>query len=319
MVDEDTELKDSVQRLHRFIVDAVRARRGDPFATPVTVSEIYQELAPYRTVRSTLGFEMNADYEHALVRMLSGVDGLTRLDPAKARERLAKELASPNPDVTLYRDYAACDVVLNPPGPQMDWVREQLDDDDDDDEDTEDADGRAEETRGARFEMADVTSHKEPYKAPDWSALADLSNSEHLDEEEETQDVEERSTDETNHTRTDPPFAETRAAAELETNATSQEDDVMEMKAAPIANVASTASSTAASSASTASSAPTASSAATASCAYCDSALPAHRQTRFCPFCGADQSMQPCPACGEAIEPGWAFCIACGTGVASRE
>src|SRR5688500_13204030 len=74
MVDEDAELKDSVQRLHRFIVDAVRAKRGDPFASPFTVSEIYQELAPYRTVRTALSFEMNADYEHALVRMLAGID-----------------------------------------------------------------------------------------------------------------------------------------------------------------------------------------------------------------------------------------------------
>jgi hypothetical protein len=268
MVDEDTELKDSVQRLHRFVVDAVRTRRGDPFAAPVTVSEIYQDLAPYRTVRTTLGFEMNADYEHALVRMLAGVDGLTRLDPPKARERLLKELSSPNPDVTLYRDYAACDVVLNPPSPQMDWVREQLEDE---------------------AATPDATSHTtKTYQSPDWSALSDLTDSEHLDEEEETQDVEERSTDATDDTWTDPPAAEAGTAAELEADTPRQEDDVMEMKAAPAAH-----------------------------CAYCDSKLPPNRQLRYCPFCGADQSMQPCPSCGEALEPDWAFCIACGTAVAS--
>jgi hypothetical protein len=47
-------------------------------------------------------------------------------------------------------------------------------------------------------------------------------------------------------------------------------------------------------------------------CAFCDANLPKGRNIRYCPFCGADQSMIPCAACGEALEPTWIYCIACG-------
>ncbi len=280
MVDEDTELKDSVQRLHRFIVDALRTRRGDPFASPVTVAEIYQELAPYRTARAALGFEMNADYEHALVRLLAGVDGLTRLDPSQARDRLKKELDSPNPDVTLYRDYAGCDVVLNPPTGQNDWVREQLDDDATDSTDSTDE----AEMEEMVLEEADMTRTG----APDWSALAALSRSETFDVEDETQDAEEP--DDANDSWADTPDVEAHAVFELETYAPSPSHDRMALNAT---------------------------SQQPAACAHCDSVLPLSRAVKFCPFCGADQSMHPCPTCDEMLDPSWTFCIACGTHVAS--
>ncbi|MEO5511905.1 MAG: zinc ribbon domain-containing protein [Longimicrobiales bacterium] len=263
MVDEDMELVDSVQRLHRYVVDALRVRRGDAFASPVTVAEIYQELAPYRTVRSVLGFEMNADYEHALLRMLSGIDGLTRIDPATASERMKKELVSPNPDVTLYRDYAGCDVVLNPSDHHADWVREQLDDD----------------------EPRTVTKNARSLDAPDWSALADLSGSSHL-KEEETEDAEEP--DATDDTGTPAPPVETRAVFELETNTPRATHEDVALKGVSQ----------------------------TERCEHCDSQLPRGRSLRFCPFCGSDQSERPCGACGQLVERGWSFCISCGTHVA---
>jgi hypothetical protein len=259
MVDEDTELKDSVQRLHRYVVDALRVRRGDAFDSPVTVAEIYQELAPYRAVRAVLGFEMNADYEHALLRLLAGVDGLTRMDPSSAADRLARELDSPNPDVTLYREYAACDVVLNPSVRHADWVREQLEE---------------EEPRPV----------KRTFEAPDWSALASLSGSDHPGEDD-TQDAEKP--DAPDHSRTPAPHAETRAVFELETNPTRPAHDNVAMTAARADK-----------------------------CGHCRNTLPSGRSLRFCPFCGADQSMRPCASCGEAVERGWAFCISCGTPVA---
>jgi hypothetical protein len=206
---------------------------------------------------------MNADYEHALVRMLSGIDGLTRLDPSQARDKLKKELDSPNPDVTLYREYAACDVVLNPPAAQADWVREQLDEEE------------------VQPEPVIRTN------APDWSALAALSQSEHLDAEDESQDAEEP--DATDDSWTTAPHAPPHAVFELETDPESEADDDMEMNAANDART----------------------------CVQCDSPLPTHRSPRFCPFCGADQTQRPCGSCGEPLDPDWAFCITCGTAVAS--
>jgi hypothetical protein len=47
-------------------------------------------------------------------------------------------------------------------------------------------------------------------------------------------------------------------------------------------------------------------------CAFCSADLPADRSVNFCPFCGTDQSQQPCPSCGEVLDPLWRFCAACG-------
>jgi predicted RNA-binding Zn-ribbon protein involved in translation (DUF1610 family) len=101
-----------LQRLHRALVDAVQNVNGD-LAQPVTVSQVYQELVPYRSARSLIGFEMNADYEYALLRLLAGEDDLVRLEPPEVREVLQRELESPNPNVSLFRAYANCDVYLS--------------------------------------------------------------------------------------------------------------------------------------------------------------------------------------------------------------
>jgi hypothetical protein len=114
-------MTDNVQRLHRALVDAMRKSRGDDFETPITVSQIYQELVPYRVARGSVGFEMNADYEFTLLRLLAGDGDLARLEPAEVRTMLAKEAESPNPNVSLFRAYANCDVWVTPP---EDWIAE---------------------------------------------------------------------------------------------------------------------------------------------------------------------------------------------------
>jgi hypothetical protein len=234
--DEDAGMKESVQRLHRYIVDAAAARSGDAFAAPVTVAEIYQEIAPYRTVRTVLGFEMNADYEHVLMRMLAGIDGLAQLDLPAAREKLRRELESPNPDVGLYREYAGCDVVLNPPAVHADWVREQLD------EDVQTINGEVEVEHAERPDAQDDS----------WTAAA---------------------------------YAATHSVFELEMDSAQAADERVAVNGG-------------------------------ATCGYCHAALPHNRTLRYCPFCGTDQSMQPCAKCGEPLDPAWAFCIACGTATA---
>lgn len=99
-----------VARLHRCLLEAMQDRGSDQLDRPVTVAEIYQDLVPYRNTRASIGVELNADYEHALLRLLSGEGGYVRLEPAAAREELQLELKAPNPYVGLYRKFAACDV-----------------------------------------------------------------------------------------------------------------------------------------------------------------------------------------------------------------
>lgn len=48
-------------------------------------------------------------------------------------------------------------------------------------------------------------------------------------------------------------------------------------------------------------------------CRWCRETLPKRDKLNFCPFCGTDVNLIPCASCGEALEPDWRFCIACGT------
>jgi hypothetical protein len=51
-------------------------------------------------------------------------------------------------------------------------------------------------------------------------------------------------------------------------------------------------------------------------CRWCRAELPQREDLNFCPFCGTDIHVVPCPGCGQELEPEWRFCIACGTEVA---
>ena len=47
-------------------------------------------------------------------------------------------------------------------------------------------------------------------------------------------------------------------------------------------------------------------------CHWCRETLPVRENLNFCPYCGTDMGVVPCGSCGEAVEPGWRFCIQCG-------
>ena len=50
-------------------------------------------------------------------------------------------------------------------------------------------------------------------------------------------------------------------------------------------------------------------------CRSCRQPLPLSggMDVRFCPFCGESQQAVPCRECGTSLEPGWSFCVYCGT------
>lgn len=48
-------------------------------------------------------------------------------------------------------------------------------------------------------------------------------------------------------------------------------------------------------------------------CEYCGGVLPANREARFCPHCGQPQEGElKCQGCGNELDVGWAYCLACG-------
>jgi hypothetical protein len=52
-------------------------------------------------------------------------------------------------------------------------------------------------------------------------------------------------------------------------------------------------------------------------CRWCRAELPKRADLNYCPFCGTDVHVVPCPGCGQELEPEWRFCISCGAEVAS--
>lgn len=100
-----------VHRLYRRLVEAAR-ERGDGGLPELTVGNVYQQLVPYRAVRSELGVFELAEYENALLRLLAGEGDYLRVADEGARSELAAELDSPNPILGIYRDYASLPVEL---------------------------------------------------------------------------------------------------------------------------------------------------------------------------------------------------------------
>ena len=105
---------DVLQRFLGALVQQIAATRPEYLTGPFTVAEIYQDLVPYRSHRDLIGVEMNGDYEDALARLLSGEGDYLLLDSEVARRELQEELAGPNPNTALFREFAAVDVRLHP-------------------------------------------------------------------------------------------------------------------------------------------------------------------------------------------------------------
>lgn len=208
-----------VTRLYRALVRELR-RRDHPDSRPVTVAQIHETLVPYASVRSTIGVELNADYEHALLRLLSGERELVRLEPESAREELRREANTPYPFVGLYRKFSASDV----------WVAMP---------ETTAADPRTTTTDTPTVRLSGGGAEPAISGAP-----VRLYRSEPVETAE----------------RAPEPVPAPHHVA----------------------------------------------------CTFCSAELPSDRGVRFCPHCGADQRLQPCPRCDAVLELEWRYCIKCG-------
>lgn len=214
-----------VTRLYRALVEELR-RRSHPDGQPVKVSELYQRLVPYAAVRSALGVELNADYEHALLRLLAGERDLLRLEPADAREELRREVEAPYPFVGLFRKFSASDV----------WVRMPA-------------------LQAEPEPAAPAATEPEPAAPAEPAAVRLRSGG-----------------------GAEPVAARPAVQLHPPVDRMGEERRVGSVVA----------------------------------CAFCGTDLPPGRRVRFCPSCGGDQRLQPCPRCEAVLEREWRYCISCG-------
>jgi hypothetical protein len=104
---------DELDRMYRRLVQNIRAGFPDLLTRPFEVSQLYQQIIPYRLNRRELGLDSNEAYELALMQLLSGARGLLKGE-ADMQNALRAELESNNPDLTAFRAYATSTVALDP-------------------------------------------------------------------------------------------------------------------------------------------------------------------------------------------------------------
>ncbi len=271
------EEKEILNRFHRALVRELLARNPDHVHAPFTVAEIYQNLVPYRTHRDELGVEMNADYEHALLRLLAGEGDFLSIESKTAQKEIQEELDSPNPNTGLYRDFAAADVRLNPDILDLAFLDEIA---------TEAAAREAEKSPDEDKPMEEAMDEdvveggigEEEVAEGDYGKLevepigASLAGEGELASDEVPIEV-----------SGDTEGLEVEAEPTIDLGREGEEPDLPPFK----------------------------------NCPWCREELPQQPRVRFCPFCGSNVRLVPCPACGEELRLNWRFCIACGTEVKS--
>jgi RNA polymerase subunit RPABC4/transcription elongation factor Spt4 len=216
-----------VARLHQCLLDELRSREH-PLGRPLTVAQICEEVIPYGAVRSKIRVELNADYEHALLRLLAGERGLLRIEPEEVRKELEREAAEPFPDVGVFRRYSGFEVWVDTGAP-------------------------------------DVTRPASPDRAAAPAAPAAVPARRAGPAAVDPQPAR-------------PVAAEARPATAPRKAAPGHDG--------PHGSVT--------------------------QCVACERRLPPGREARFCPFCGADQTIRKCSRCEAVLESGWRYCIACG-------
>jgi RNA polymerase subunit RPABC4/transcription elongation factor Spt4 len=269
-----------LERFHRVLVEEIRARRPDDLAGPFTVAEIYQNFVPYGSHRDRIGVEINGDYEDALIRLLAGEGDYLVLDSEPALRDLRAELKRSSPDTGIYREFAAVDVRLN-------------------------------QERVARSDRDDATGAVDPVQ----QAGGQEATAQRLDPPVPTAFPDLAASNATGGPRTAPssvppspgpirvlpPGVDIFSPPERPTDEPSAGEPRGSTARPPLAPEYVEAVGDDPKPGRSAD-----------SCRSCGSRLPERERLRFCPFCGTDVRPTACFSCGEVVEPGWSFCIACG-------
>lgn len=106
-------MTDDLDRMFHLLVTSMMSRSPDTLTRPFAVADLYQDILPYRLFRRELGLDTNQDYEMTLLELLSGARGYLVVDERTA-DTLRRELASPNPDPSVFRQFSTTQVSISP-------------------------------------------------------------------------------------------------------------------------------------------------------------------------------------------------------------
>ena len=268
---------DELDRMYRRLVQNVRTGFPDLLGRPFEVAELYTTLIPYRHNRRELELDTNQDYEHALLRLLSGERGYLIGDPLMQTD-LRSELDSPNPDLTKFRAYSTTMVSIAPDGAR-----------------TVDPPVLRRPGSGGTAAIPSAAAPPPPAAsappppapapaaaaAPPTAARAAMADRPTLGVPGEAAPAPRAAAPPRPAAPTAPAPPATASASQATLAATGQRSIV-----------------------------------ATGNCRYCGGELPEGRNITFCPHCGQNLTVLNCPACGTELDVGWKFCTTCGRSAA---
>ena len=286
-----------LNRFHQVLLQEISESRPEYLTQPFTVAEIYQNLVPYRSHRDLIGVEMNGDYKDALLRLLAGEGDYLLLDSEVARREIREELESPNPNTGLFRDFAAADVRLNP-----DRVLTGAGEvsGESPDEALEEEDAASPDEMGAEgLEAIDIAELMPDEDDTDEEDDGDAGESGddgvigHIELADDGVPVPGTEPEHEDARSDDPPDISSLEETPDPVAVEPEEPEEPGEDADPVA----------------------AADGGPAACHWCRQILPHRKALNFCPFCGSDLRLFPCPKCGEELEPRWQFCVSCGNEV----
>lgn len=274
---------DALDRTFQYLVNTIQARYPAYLNQPFDVAELYQNILPYRHHRRELGLETNQDYELVLLQLFSGARDYLIVDE-EMRERLARELASPNPDPGAFREFSTSQIALSPTA-----VRR-----------FQNGGARAPEPVLAGATQAPATVEVTPRVAAPARPAAPVAS-------QPAPRAASIPTAPSVPAQPSPASAPSSASVASPTSPAAPATP----RRAPVSSAPVTGPRSAA--------IPAASRAiqtivpqAGETCRYCNGALPTGRRITFCPHCGQNLTIINCMACGTELELGWKFCTTCG-------
>lgn len=90
-----------LHRLFSLIVTNIAATDAARLHAPMTIGDLMQRIAPYRSSRRHLDVVTSEEYELLILRLAAGDEGLARLEPPETLARFRKELAGLHPDLHI--------------------------------------------------------------------------------------------------------------------------------------------------------------------------------------------------------------------------